>query len=200
MVPWIDQAVNQLANSSWCHIQNAVDPQVIAACNAWIDQQVEEDHFTSAGVGRGERFQQNNQIRSDRILWFDDSDETEQLLSLRLCLKQVRETLNRELFAGLQSFEGHFAVYPAGGFYKRHVDSFKDDDSRSVSFILYLNPNWRPGDGGELLLELDDGRDYTVHPKSGTVVMFDSRKFAHEVLPSIAERRSFTGWFKVQKL
>lgn len=200
MLPWIDQAVSQLASGSWCHLSQAVDAETVALCNQWVDEQAKRGNFTSAGVGRGQDFQQNHQIRGDKILWLNDNDHSEKLQPLRSCISLVMETLNRELFTGLQSFEGHFALYSAGTFYKRHVDSFKSDDSRSITFILYLNPQWRQQDGGQLLLALNDDQEIRIPPLAGTIVMFDSRKFAHEVLPSTVERRSFSGWFKVQKL
>lgn len=200
MLPWIDQAVSQLASGSWCHLPQVIDVETVSLCNQWIDEQAKRGNFTSAGIGRGEGFQQNHQIRGDKILWLNDNDHIEQLQPLISCINLVMETLNRELFTGLQSFEGHFALYPAGTYYKRHLDSFRDDDSRSITFILYLNRQWRQEDGGQLLLDLNDGHQMKIPPLSGTVVMFDSRKFAHEVLPATVERRSFTGWFKVQKL
>jgi len=35
-----------------------------------------------------------------------------------------------------------------------------------------------------------------VHPTGGTLVLFLSERFAHEVLPAKRERLSLTGWFK----
>ena len=34
--------------------------------------------------------------------------------------------LNRDLFLGLEDFESHFAMYPPGAFYLKHVDRFRD--------------------------------------------------------------------------
>ena len=49
--------------------------------------------------------------------------------------------------------EGLYAYYPNGGFYKRHVDAAAGEKStglRAWSYLIYLNQNWREGDGGEL--------------------------------------------------
>jgi len=43
---------------------------------------------------------------------------------------------------GLTSYPG------AGARYAAHTDTFEGDPARRVTAILYLNPDWRPGDGG----------------------------------------------------
>ena len=54
-------------------------------------------------------------------------------------MDSLREALNRGLFLGLEDFECHFALYPPGAFYRKHVDRFRDDDRRMVSAVIYLN-------------------------------------------------------------
>jgi SM-20-related protein len=39
----------------------------------------------------------------------------------------MRLALNARLFLGLFDFEAGYAVYPPGGFFTRHVDSFRGD-------------------------------------------------------------------------
>lgn len=48
--------------------------------------------------------------------------------------------------------EGLYARYPGGGYYRRHVDSVAGTASeiRQWSYLLYLNEQWQPGDGGEV--------------------------------------------------
>ena len=105
-------------------------------------------------------------------------------------------TLNRTLLLGLFSFEGHFAIYPAGAAYRRHRDRFRDDDARVLSCILYLNDGWSARDGGTLRIHLDGGGQYDVLPIGGTLVCFLSERFEHEVLPGKRERLALTGWFR----
>ncbi|MBS0393650.1 MAG: 2OG-Fe(II) oxygenase, partial [Proteobacteria bacterium] len=66
---------------------------------------------------------------------------------------------------------------------------------RVVSVVLYLNPGWQSGDGGELVLAADDG-EHVVEPRGGTLLAFLSERFEHEVRPARRERRSLTGWFR----
>lgn len=108
--------------------------------------------------------------------------------------------LNRSLYLGLVDFEGHFAVYPKGGFYKAHLDRHRETSDRIVSVILYLNADWKPGDGGELKLWITPGNkegDFIIiEPRMGTLVCFLSEDFWHEVLPAEKTRASITGWFR----
>jgi hypothetical protein len=101
--------------------------------------------------------------------------------------------LNRELQLGAVEPELHFAVYPAGAAYATHVDRFRDADSRVLSVVLYLNEAWSEADGGELRLYLEAGPRapcVDVVPHGGTLVVFLSDRFPHEVLPARRERLS----------
>lgn len=84
-------------------------------------------------------------------------------------------------------------------FYKRHLDQHKNQDTRVVTIISYLNESWEDKDGGELQLYLNDGKTVSVQPKAGTLVCFMSAEFEHEVFPAKRERASLTGWFRKRK-
>lgn len=111
--------------------------------------------------------------------------------------EQMRLALNRSLQLGLFEFESHFARYPAGAFYARHLDQFHDDSRRILSCVLYLNESWMAQDRGELRIYLNgDGMEFVdVLPQGGRLVVFLSGRFAHEVLPATRERLSIAGWF-----
>src|SRR5690554_1726629 len=72
-------------------------------------------------------------------------------------MARLRLILNRTLLLGLDNYETHYALYPPGAGYSRHLDRFKDNPLRTVSVVLYLNSQWQPGDGGELRLHLPEG-------------------------------------------
>lgn len=197
---WLESAVALLAEKSWCQLPGVLPPGMIHRLNDWIDKEHKLGHFKLAGIGKGVRQQSDHAIRRDQTLWLPAHSDEKPIVELQACIESLRMTLNSELFSGLEGFEGHFSIYESGSFYKRHVDAFRDDDSRSITFIIYLNESWRAGDGGELKLETGSGSEVLIPPTKGTIVLFDSRKFYHEVLPARRERRSFTGWFKVRSL
>jgi SM-20-related protein len=154
--------------------------------------------FHAARVGMGETRVLRPDVRGDHILWLDtpDSDVRRAYLAQ---MEALRLALNERLFLGLLDYECHFALYPPGGFYQRHVDRFRGDPRRAVSAVLYLNETWESVWGGNLRLfesERADSPYRDVAPQGGTLVCFLSNSVAHEVLPTTHERLSLTGWFR----
>ena len=111
-------------------------------------------------------------------------------------MDSLREAMNRGLYLGLEDFESHFALYPPGAFYLKHVDRFRDDDRRMVSAVIYLNDDWLPEHGGQLRMYLAEDVEHDVVPIGGCLVVFLSGEVPHEVLPATRERLSLTGWFR----
>ena len=108
-------------------------------------------------------------------------------------LDELRLYLNRSLFLSLKDIEAHIASYPAGAFYKRHLDQFIADDHRKLSVITYLNENWKDEEGGQLRMYLKQG-SVDIFPMAGRLVCFRSDLIEHEVIPAFRERLSITGW------
>jgi len=154
-----------------------------------------EGAMVPAAVGRGEGQLVHEGIRGDHILWLEPGQSAASDLYLQL-MDGLRQQLNRELYLGLEEFECHFAVYPPGAFYKTHLDRFRDDDSRCVTAVFYLNPDWQPKHGGALRLYLGEAASQDVAPLAGTLAVFMSGDFPHEVLPTAVDRLSVTGWFR----
>ena len=105
------------------------------------------------------------------------------------------------------AFNAKLAVTsPGGSSYPLHVDNPQGlgaGDVRKLTCILYLNPNYRDGDGGELRLHLDGGDDdnddddggggaaaasplerVDLAPLGGRLLLFWSDEIPHEVLPT----------------
>lgn len=160
-------------------------------------QQMDDSAFIRAGIGREQDHNLNGFVRRDEICWINgESAAGQQWLAWAGRLQQF---LNRRLLLGLFSFESHFAHYGPGDFYKRHLDAFKGQANRILSLVVYLNPGWGPEDGGELVLYRDeqDSEGLKVTPGFGTVAVFLSEEFPHEVLPAQRDRHSIAGWFRV---
>ena len=150
--------------------------------------------FRPAAVGSGGRRRVRPDLRGDDILWLSSPDcAAEGRLLARL--EGLRLALNRELALGLFELECHYAAYPPGAGYAKHLDRFVTDASRVLSCIVYLNPGWTEADGGALRLHVGDGT-LDVLPQGGTLAVFLSERFWHEVLPATRLRLSLTGWFR----
>jgi SM-20-related protein len=178
-------------------VRPAALPRSIAAALFAHQQSLDDHMYADAGVGRATDYLRNERVRSDEICWI-----TGMSTAGRLWLDwsaRLQTYLNRLLFLGLFSFESHFAHYPPGSFYKRHYDAFRGETNRILSIVVYLNEDWVEGDGGELVLyESDeDGTGTTVPPRFGTVALFLSEEFPHEVLPARRDRYSVAGWYRV---
>lgn len=155
------------------------------------------DALTPAGIGREEQNRIAKDIRRDRTFWLDPANDTD--AAYTALMEDLRLTLNKNLFLGLFEYEAHYALYPEGGFYKKHIDALKGGKNRLVSTVCYLNENWREQDGG--LLTLFDRTDHnritrTVLPEEGSIAVFLSEDIPHEVTPANRPRRSIAGWFR----
>ena len=101
---------------------------------------------------------------------------------------------------GILHKEFHYAVYPKGTFYKRHLDTFQNDSRRKLSIVSYLNDeNWLNTNGGELVIYKEDESEEVIYPLPGRVVIFESQILEHEVKEvKNSERLSITGWLKTR--
>ncbi len=152
------------------------------------------EEFKEATISKS--FEKNEAIRGDKIYWLEDNSPFEAELAFMGIINELKGYINRTCFLGLRSFELHYALYPIGKFYKRHLDQFKNDTGRKLTVIFYLNKDWKTEDGGQLRIYLEDGTWVDVLPEAGTFVLFLSDKLEHEVLPGTRERKSITGWLK----
>ena len=156
--------------------------------------------FRRAGVGRGDSLQVREDIRRDEVMWIEPGATSAHQTLYLASLETLRLALNERFYLGLFNYEGHFAIYPQGAFYKAHLDRHAGTRERIVTVILYLNEGWQTGDGGELKLWTSpDGRDgcyELIEPRMGTMVCFMAEDFWHEVLPANKQRASITGWFR----
>jgi SM-20-related protein len=186
--------VDALAGPGYGAVAGFVGPEQVRALAAAIARRDAAGEFRAAAVGAGENRAVRPQIRGDRICWLlqaEDAAEREILARL----DALRVELNRTLMLGVVDFECHYAIYPCGARYARHLDRSPRGAERVVSVVLYLNDGWGAADGGELVITAED-RELVVPPAGGTLVAFLSQRFEHEVREARRERLSLTGWFR----
>ena len=184
-----------LAEDGWAITESGLSAEVLAElehnCRSlWLSEALRP-----AAVGRAGEQQVLPEVRGDHIRWLDDCPPSAAHSAYIEAMATLRHTLNRTLLLGLDSYETHYALYPPGAGYRKHVDRFKDNPLRTVSVVLYLNSQWQPGDGGELRLHLPN-RQLDVAPRAGTLAVFMSDSIVHEVLPAQRDRASVVGWFR----
>lgn len=153
--------------------------------------------FHAAQVGRGTAKKLIGSIRSDVIDWLDEDNITDS--AYLACMEELRLGLNAALFLGLFNYESHYAIYGKGDGYAKHSDVLQGKTNRILTTVLYLNKDWHTCDGGELVIFDAMGNKIieTINPTFGTMIIFLSELFPHEVLISQTTRRSIAGWFSV---
>jgi SM-20-related protein len=192
--------VDDIAERGFAIARDVLPPATRAALRRRVESLDAAGALRPAAVGRGDARGLHADVRGDRIRWLDEASQHADEAAALARLDALRVACNRALMTGLAEYEGHYALYPPGASYARHRDCFRDDDTRVLSCVLYLNEGWRREDGGALRLFVDGGRMVDVWPEGGTLVAFLSARFDHEVLPARRPRLALTGWFRRRPL
>ena len=189
--------VEDLATTGWSVSPGFLDAEALDALIETEARLWAGGRFRQAGIGTGVQRALRPEIRSDRIHWLDEQALPPAVVPYWQRIDALRRELNESLFLGLRRFEAHFAVYPPGAFYQRHLDQSKGMPHRMISCLLYLNRSWMPDQGGQLRLYPPDAPEHAfvdIWPEGGTFVCFRSDRVVHEVRPAHRERFSLTGW------
>jgi len=163
-------------------------------------RKLEEDKFKKAAIGNRTNEVIAKTIRGDFILWMEEQkiDAAEKVFFEKI--NSLVNYLNTTCFMGILHKEFHYAVYPTGTFYKRHLDTFQNDSRRKLSMVFYLNEeNWLKTNGGELVIYKADETEEIIYPLPGRMVIFESQLLEHEVKEVKNDQRlSITGWLKTR--
>lgn len=201
--PLYEQIIGDIASQHFSVIENFFTHQEVSLLRDSLLERQEQNAFKKAAIGNRVNEVIMKSIRGDMILWMDETNANS---SEELFFERVNDLigyLNRTCFLGILQKEFHYAVYPTGTFYKRHLDTFQNDDRRKLSFVFYLNDDdWKEEYGGELVLYLGDEvqeKEKVIYPFPGRVVIFESQSIEHEVKPVLQSHRlSITGWLKTR--
>jgi SM-20-related protein len=172
-----------------------IAPEQIHSLLECVQAREARGDFAPARIGGRGSAQRREEIRGDFTCWLRaplypaERSLLEQLEALRL-------ELNREATLGLFELELHYARYPPGAGYARHVDQPLGNTLRKVSLALYLNVEWQPPDGGVLRIHETERGTLDIEPVGGRLVCFLTPGREHEVLPARRERLSISGWFR----
>lgn len=198
--PVYEKVITDLLEQQYSVVDNFFSDLEVENLRNILLEKYAEDEFKKAAIGNQFAEQIIRTIRGDFISWIDEKNLLPPEKVFFEKINDFTEYLNRTCFLGIQEHEFHYALYPKGTFYKRHLDTFQNDDSRKLSIVCYLNnENWQTDFGGELVLYKNDG-DVIIYPEMGKVVIFESQIIEHEVKPVEQKRLSITGWLKTRKI
>lgn len=201
MNPQFEPIIDGILNDGYGIADNFLTASEVTILATRLRERREAGQFRAAGIGN-QQITVENKIRGDEILWLDEATATPEETTFLQRIGEFVEYVNQTCYLGLRDYELHYALYPPGTFYKRHLDQFRSDSRRKLSVICYLNTDWQETDGGQLALFLpspeQDGseRELTIQPIGGRLICFESGRLEHEVRPATRERLSITGWLK----
>lgn len=195
----LQDLIQQLVEKNWASAESFFPPDFCQTLASECHELQKKGQLKKAAIGVGSQKNINADIRGDFIEWISESTSSPSQQTLLSFLGQLQKSLNQELYLGLHRYEAHFAFYPAETGYQKHIDNPRGQGHRRITFILYLNKNWQTADGGTLsLFDPNNPTQKIAHiaPQAGTLVLFCSDIFPHQVEVSHAPRLSITGWFR----
>lgn len=190
-----DSQLTQFENKGYIILEHFLPENLLQAMREEIHQLQQAHEFKKAGIGKQADFKIDDTQRGDFICWIDQANPFPATIDYLSRIEAIIPQLNRTFYLGIRTYECHYAVYPAGTYYKRHSDRHKMSSPRVVSMVFYLNQDWAPEDGGQLRIYEKDNILEEVVPQGGTLVLFLS-EIEHEVLPTNRPRLSLTGWMR----
>lgn len=184
--------MDELSANDFFVADEAMSDSFYQSVMAYFHRLEENEVLKRAGIGTDSDFQIQTSIRGDLIYWLDEEKDTE-LAPFFAWRDELISRLRRYCFLSLSDSEFHLAKYPAGTHYERHIDQFGHRNNRQITILLYLNNEWKAGDGGELKIYRKSG-DILIEPIAKRLLVFKSDTIEHEVLTTNIPRYSLTGW------
>ncbi|MBL7543540.1 MAG: 2OG-Fe(II) oxygenase [Bdellovibrionaceae bacterium] len=191
------EMMEQIEETGFYIHKNLLDNDHVKGWQQHVNTLNSMDQFKSAKIGKKEFESTETQIRSDQIYWLHEFTGKTRVLGD--WLQNLSDELKTHFRLPIDFIESHFSIYPEGARYQKHIDNASGQSHRLFTFIFYLNPDWQPGHGGELVLYSPENPERIIcqiEPKGGTFVLFRSDLFYHEVLLTRVPRYTYTGWLR----
>lgn len=200
--PLYEKVISDLLEQQYSVVENFFDLAEVELLRNSLLEKYEEDNFKKAAIGNKVNEVIEKTIRGDFILWLNEATAGTAERTFFRKINSFTNYLNKTCFLGILHKEFHYALYPEGTFYRRHLDTFQNDDRRKLSLVCYLNEqDWKPEYGGELVLYTNENGqeiEKILYPFPGRVVIFESQILEHQVKPVKTDRLSITGWLKTR--
>ena len=194
--PLYETIITDLLENQYAVCDAFFSEEAVQIMRAELEHKFETSEFKKSAIGQNSDEIIKDEIRGDYIFWLNEEDKNEASETFFNQINDFVAYINATCYLGISNKEFHYAIYPEGTFYKRHLDVFKNDTRRKLSIVCYLNDeNWQPEFGGELVIYKPE-EDIKIYPLKGRVVIFESQILEHEVKPVQRKRFSITGWLK----
>jgi SM-20-related protein len=187
-INWMDQ----LAEHDYVVVDDFISEALYQHIMQFFADVEATDKLKKAGIGAQKDFQLKAEVRGDFIYWLEEERDAE-LAEFYELKNDLVTSLKRYCYLSLSGSEFHIAKYPVGTHYHRHLDQFNERTNRQITVLIYLNENWKKGDGGELVI-YKEGKEIMIEPVARRLLLFKSDTIEHEVLTTNIQRYSLTGW------
>lgn len=197
------EIASDLAIKGWSVRDSFFPTQLCLSLRSEIQDLKRQDRLRKSSIGRAHQQKRVPVVRGDYIQWIDNLDLRPTPATFLSICKTLYTDLGRHMYQPFNAFESHYAFYPKGTRYQKHLDRFQNSNDRVLSLVLYLNQDWQPLDGGELEIykESDPSVVETlVTPTLGKLVIFLSGRIYHAVRPTLKPRYSVAGWVRHQQV
>ncbi|GIX41980.1 MAG: SM-20 protein [Leptospiraceae bacterium] len=187
--------LEELESKDYCIIDDLFPERLIHNLKDNANELYHKSYFKQAAIGKNKIIDKT--IRSDHIYWWNYSNLDFYEKQYLRYLKLFQKIFNRNFYLSTNFIEIFYSVYEPDTFYIKHVDNFKNSNTRKITFITYLNYNWKAfenSSNGELVLYLENNT-LKVEPIFNRTVIFFSEYVPHEVLPAKLHRFAITSWF-----
>ncbi|KAF9920955.1 hypothetical protein FBU30_009067 [Linnemannia zychae] len=204
---------NELFHKGYITLDNVLPLSTIQSVRQWAIEMFKSGKMDKASGKHNEEddpFREGN-ARGDYTIWVSPGSK---FLEVSPALKECVDWFSGRLHEDLAKIvhlhgqaEYQLAYYPPdSSHYERHRDSFPTDDKedidqRRITAIVYFNPDWKQGDGGELRI-FDKGmgdveeKKIDIAPLAARCVVFLSGVMDHAVMPAFEERIALTSWYR----
>ncbi|KAG0266548.1 hypothetical protein DFQ27_009658 [Actinomortierella ambigua] len=210
------EQANQLFEKGYTVLNDVLDQSTIRQVREWATACFKAGKMVKASSRHNEDddpFREGN-ARGDYTIWVSPGSQIlKESQPLQACVDWFSQRLHKDLERVVHlhgQAEYQLAYYPPdASHYERHRDSFPTDDKedvdqRRVTAIVYFNPDWKEGDGGELRIfdkgiDFDDDAEETIvdiAPMAARCVLFLSGVMDHAVMPAFNERIALTSWYR----
>jgi len=184
--------MDELAEKDVVIIDDFISDKLYKTIVEFISAVEENERLKKAGIGTSLHYQIQKEVRGDLIYWLEP-ERDKQLAAFFVLMEELRNKLGMYCFISLSGSEFHLAKYPIGSKYERHIDQLNKQSNRQITVLIYLNKDWKKGNGGELKIYNNEG-SFLVAPLAKRLLLFKSDVIEHEVLPTKVPRYSLSGW------
>lgn len=187
-ISWMDE----LAANDFVIVDDFISEELFKVIMDFFHLLEKDEKLRKAGIGALGEYQIEHSVRGDFIYWLE-AERDIAMSSFFDLMEELKQKISRYCFISLSGSEFHLAKYPVGSGYARHIDQFNNRNNRQITVLIYLNKQWKKGDGGELKIYREND-EVLVEPVAKRLLLFRSDTVEHEVLKTSIPRYSLTGW------